>query len=143
MTDSPPSPATTTVAVAFGSDSIEVLNSECICVSLDTEALRQALESEIGQPGLFDLLQQRCPHLFAERPVFMSHAHLARMAELVRAVESVVAKPAYREHVLSRSSAIACHDPGGARGVFFDYDFHVTEGGFGLIEINTNAGVTP
>jgi hypothetical protein len=24
--------------------------------------------------------------------------------------------------------------------VFFGYDFHVTEGGFGLIEINTNAG---
>ena len=58
-------PSTTTVtAAAFGSQSIEVLNSECFCVSLDTEALRQALGSEIGQPGLFDLMQQRCPHLF-------------------------------------------------------------------------------
>ncbi|MEO7853025.1 MAG: hypothetical protein ABIR94_12340, partial [Rubrivivax sp.] len=109
-------------------------------MSLDTEALRQELESEIGQPGLFDLLQQRCPHLFAGRPVFVSHAHIARMAGLVRAVESVVAMPAYREYVLGRSSAIARHDPGGAKGVFFGYDFHVTEGGFGLIEINTNAG---
>jgi hypothetical protein len=132
--------STTTVAAAFGSQSIEVLNSECFCVSLDTEALRQAVESEIGQPGLFDLLQQRCPHLFAERPVFLSHAHIARMAELVRAVESVVAMPAYREEVLRHSPAIARHDPGGAKGVFFGYDFHVTEGGFGLIEINTNAG---
>ncbi len=35
-------------------DSIERLNSECFCISLDTAALRQVLESEIGQPGLFD-----------------------------------------------------------------------------------------
>ena len=141
MTDpSLPLSTTSAAAAAFGYQSIEVLNSECFCVSLDTEALRQALESEIGQPGLFDLLLQRCPHLFAERPVFLSHAHIARMADLVRAVESVVAMPAYREHVLGRSSAIARHDPGGAKGVFFGYDFHVTESGFGLIEINTNAG---
>ena len=119
---------------------MEVLNSECFCISLDTAALRQALESEIGQPGLFDLMQQRCPHLFSARPVFLSHAHIARMAELVRAIESVVALPAYREDVLGRSPPIARHDPGGAKGVFFGYDFHVTEGSFGLIEINTNAG---
>ena len=62
------------------------------------------------------------------------------MAQVVRAVESVVALPAYRAEVLSRAPAIARHDPGGARGVFFGYDFHVTESGFGLIEINTNAG---
>ena len=36
--------------------------------------------------------------------------------------------------------AIARHDPGGAKGVFFGYDFHVAGGGFGLIEINTNTG---
>jgi hypothetical protein len=120
--------------------SIEVLNSECFCISLDTESLRDALNSELGQPGLFDLMQQRCPHLFSARPVFLSHAHIARMAELVRAIESVVSLPAYREQVLAGAPAIARHDPGGAKGVFFGYDFHVTEGGFGLIEINTNAG---
>ena len=114
--------------------------SECFCIGLDTESLRNALDSEIGQPGLFDLMQQRCPHLFSARPVFLSHAHIARMAELVRAIESVVAMPAYREDVLGRSPPIARHDPGGARGVFFGYDFHVAEGSFGLIEINTNAG---
>ncbi|MEO7941149.1 MAG: hypothetical protein ABIR55_21200, partial [Burkholderiaceae bacterium] len=120
--------------------SMEVLNSECFCISLDTSALRQALESEIGEPGLFDLIQQRCPYLFATRPVFLSREHMARMAQLVRAIESVVALPAYRDEVLATAPAIARHDPGGAKGVFFGYDFHVTEGGFGLIEINTNAG---
>ncbi|MGO4894355.1 hypothetical protein [Flavobacterium sp. W21_SRS_FM6] len=123
-----------------GPDSIELLNSECFCLSLDTKALRQALESEIGQPGLFDLIQQRCPYLFATRPVFVSHANMARMEKVVHAIESVVALPAYREEILGDSQHIARHDPGGAKGVFFGYDFHVTEGSFGLIEINTNAG---
>jgi len=125
---------------SLGPDSMEVLNGECFCISLDTAALRQALESEIGQPGLFELIQQRCPYLFAARPVFLSHAHMTRMARVVQAVESVVALPAYRDEVLATAPAIARHDPGGAKGVFFGYDFHVTEGGFGLIEINTNAG---
>lgn len=121
-------------------DLIELLNSECFCISLDTKVLKQALESEIGQPGLFDLIQQRCPYLFATRPVFVSHANMARMEQVVHAIEFVVALPAYREEILGDSPHIARHDPGGAKGVFFGYDFHVTEGGFGLIEINTNAG---
>ena len=121
-------------------EAIEALNSECFCVSLDADALRHALESEIGQPGLFDLLRERCPYVFAARPVFVSQAHTARMRQVVEAIESVVALPAYREVVLAQSPEIARHNPGGARGVFFGYDFHVSEGGFGLIEINTNAG---
>lgn len=127
-------------AVCAAPGSVDALNSGCFCVSLDRDALRHALESAIGQRGLFDLVQQRCPYLFAALPVFVSGTHLARMRTLVQTIESVVALPAYREHVLARSPASARHDPGGARGVFMGYDFHVTEGGFGLIEINTNAG---
>ena len=119
---------------------IETLNNECFCISLDTDALRKALESEIGQPGLFNMVRERCPYLFAARPVFVSQTHMVRMAQVVRAMEAVVSMPAYREKVLAQSPAIARHDPGGAKGVFFGYDFHVTEGGFGLIEVNTNAG---
>jgi hypothetical protein len=62
------------------------------------------------------------------------------MSQVVQAIESVVALPAYREQVLAAAPSIARHDPGGAKGVFFGYDFHVAESGFGLIEINTNAG---
>lgn len=139
MTDKMPglSIAATT---SSGPDSIEILNSECFCISLDTKALKHALESEIGQPGLFDLIQQRCPYLFATRPVFVSQANMARMEQVIHAIESVVALPAYREEILGDSAHIANHNPGGAKGVFFGYDFHVTGGGFGLIEINTNAG---
>ena len=127
-------------SLSTGANSIEILNSECFCISLDTKALKQALATEIGQPGLFDLIQQRCPYLFATRPVFVSKANMARMEQVIHAIESVVALPAYRDKVLGESPHIASHNPGGAMSVFFGYDFHVTEDGFGLIEINTNAG---
>ncbi|WP_426148822.1 hypothetical protein [Polaromonas sp. DSR2-3-2] len=133
-------PATPLAIASRHGVSIQALNSECFCISLDTEALRRALQAKMGPPDLFDLVGERCPYLFAARPVFVLKSHMARMAALVQAIESVVALPAYREAVLARSPAIARHDPGGALGVFFGYDFHVTEGGFGLIEINTNAG---
>jgi len=119
---------------------VEALNSECFCISLDDAALRQALEQELGQPGLADLVAQRCPYLFSARPVFVSAAHLQRMAEVVRAVEAVVALPAYREEVLAGAPEIARHPPGGAQSVFFGYDFHLAGDTLGLIEINTNAG---
>ncbi|HEX5843200.1 MAG TPA: hypothetical protein VFY62_12010 [Pseudomonas sp.] len=128
------------VSAALAEVSIEALNSRCFCISLDQAALRDALESSLGQPGLFELVRERCPYLFAAHPVFVAKAQLDRMAELIRAIESVVALPAYRELVLERSPAIARHDPHGPKGVFFGYDLHITEDGFGLIEINSNAG---
>ncbi len=119
---------------------IESLNSDCFCITLDPTSLRRALQSQLQQPDLFELIEARCPHLFAANPVFITPTHLERMAEIVHTVTSVVALPAYRERVLASAPDIARHDPGGAVGVFFGYDFHVTEGGLGLIEINTNAG---
>lgn len=124
----------------FEGHAIETLNRECFCVSLDPDALELALKSELGQPDVFSLVRERCPHVFAARPVFVSRATKERMADVVRAVESVVALPAYVDAVLSTAPAIARRDPGGAKGVFFGYDFHVADAGVGLIEINTNAG---
>ncbi len=116
------------------------LNSECFCITLDPGALRRALQTQLPNPDVFALIEARCPHLFAASPVFITEVHRQRMAEIVRTVTSVVALPAYREAVLALATDIARHDPGGAGGVFLGYDFHVTEGGLGLIEINTNAG---
>jgi len=118
----------------------EELNSVCRCVSLDSQALRRALESELGRPGLFDLVKKRCPNLFAAQPVFISCDHIERMKQVIDAVESVVALPAFRVAILSDAPAIVRHDPRGAKGVLFGYDFHVHGNEFGLIEINTNAG---
>jgi hypothetical protein len=118
----------------------ERLNNKCFCVSLDQAALRDALASELGSPELLALVEERCPYLFSARPVFISDSQTRRMADVVHAVESVVMLPAYQKLVLEGAPAIARHDPRGARGVFFGYDFHLRGDAIGLIEINTNAG---
>ena len=98
------------------------------------------MTSALGSHAIAELVEERCPYLFSARPVFISDEQTERMASVVRAVESVVALPAYRERVLADALPIARHDPGGAKGVFFGYDFHVRDNDIGLIEINTNAG---
>jgi hypothetical protein len=117
----------------------EALNQTCFCFRLDDGALARALETQLGSPGLYDLTRQRCPHVFAAQPVFVAPRHLQRMAQVVRAVEAVVAMPAYRERVSESAAPIAHLDPGAA-GVLFGYDFHLDGDRLGLIEINTNAG---
>ena len=127
--------------LAGGADAAaEALNQDCFCMPMDPQALARALDSELGQPGLHALVRERCPFVFAAQPVFVAPAHARRMAEVVRAVESVVALPAYREQVLAAAPAIARAGVPGPRGVFFGYDFHLAKGQLGLIEINTNAG---
>jgi hypothetical protein len=134
-------PDTTAVTATALSDSpIEQLNRDCFCFSLDQGALARALDAELGQPGLSAMVRERCPSAFAAQPVFVAAPQMRRMAQVVRAIESVVALPAYREQVLADAPAIARVGMGGAQGVFFGYDFHLDQGRLGLIEINTNAG---
>ncbi len=118
----------------------ERLNRDCFCLSLDPAALAAALDAELGSPSLSQLVRERCPYLFAAQPVFVARPPLERMANVVRAIEAVVALPAYREQVLADAPAIAHIGAGGAQGVFFGYDFHLDRDRLGLIEINTNAG---
>jgi hypothetical protein len=46
---------------------IETLNRDCFCVSLDPDALRRAIEADPAAHGLHQLIEERCPHLFAAR----------------------------------------------------------------------------
>lgn len=120
-------------------------NRECFCISLDEQALARSMAQGIDNPELFELVRGRLPLLFSARPVVLPRAQLERMVQLIQALESVAALPAYREEVLARSDPIARH-PTPAKSVFMGYDFHVHEQGegqdpgFGLIEVNTNAG---
>lgn len=118
----------------------ERLNAGCFCVSLDRDALRHALEGQLGSVALASLVEERCPFLFSAMPVFVSESQHRQMEALVKALEFVIDMTSYRERVLASAAPIARHDPGGARGVFFGYDFHLVGGAIGLIEINTNAG---
>ncbi len=84
-----------------------------------------------------DLLAER-PHLFSSATAPVTAGDLARMRELIAAVERVVALPAWREFTKVGAGETA-RNPA-ATGVFMGYDFHLTKAGPQLIEINTNAG---
>jgi len=115
------------------------LNRHCTCRSLDEARLRHQLEREPALHGLAGEIRNSRPHLFSPTAVFLAPADLAAMAAIVRAVETVVALPAWRTEVLARSPAIAAFDPG-PRGAFLGFDFHLCADGPKLIEINTNPG---
>lgn len=95
------------------------LNTHCLCPQ---------------QPSLTDTGLQ-----IAAVPVFVSSADYERMSRLIQIIEAVVHTPAWQQKVLSAAPAVARHNPGNA-GVLYGYDFHLSEAGPQLIEINTNAG---
>ena len=103
----------------------------------DRQVLKAALEE--GAPLDFESLSISHPSLFSPAELHIAPATLQAMADLVAAIESVIALPAYQQRVLAWAPASA-QKPLAARSVFFGYDFHLAESGPQLIEINTNAG---
>lgn len=125
--------------LAGAAEVARALNRGCDCRSLDPVRLRQQLEAEPALLGLAAEIGRSRPHLFSATAVFMAPETLEAMADIVTAVEAVVALPAYQAEALSRAPAIARLDPG-PQGVFMGFDFHLCDTGPQLIEINTNAG---
>lgn len=111
------------------------LNNDCFCTTLNREQLDRILRADdINQ----DVLATH-PQLFSNTTVFISPAQLQQMRDIIHAVARVVSLPAYAQDVLARAPAIARYNPG-TSGVFMGYDFHLSEQGPQIIEINTNAG---
>jgi glutathione synthase/RimK-type ligase-like ATP-grasp enzyme len=99
------------------------LNGECFdWASMDNEALQRAIHAQGDDWS--GLVKERCPHVFAAAPVFISELQLQQMHAVIAAVEEVAGAPEAKS----------------ALGVFYGYDFHLNEQGVHLIEINTNAG---
>jgi hypothetical protein len=118
---------------------VEQLNSQCRCVSLNLEALRAELWQQQGDINLYRMIIEERPHLFAESAVFVTDTCIQRQRDIIAAVESVIALPAYQERVLAYAPDAAKFITK-AHSVFFGYDFHLSTEGPQLIEINSNAG---
>src|SRR5512135_2535613 len=114
------------------------LNRDCLCVTVDHDTLKRDLDAD-SDADLYDVILATRPHLFSNTAVFVTPQQVERMYAIIRAVETVVALPAYRESALAAAPEIARFDPG-PRGVFMGYDFDLGPAGPQLIEINTNAG---
>jgi len=108
----------------------EALNGDCHSALLDHAALQRALQTQGGV--WHGLVMERCQHLFADVPVFISAAQMQQMRAVIDAVERVVSLPGWHDG--------ACEPDSTAKGVFFGYDFHLNSDGARLIEINSNAG---
>lgn len=115
------------------------LNKTCQCYTQDHTLFRQALWQQGEQGPLTQVMLDARPHLLAETVVFVSEEDAQAMASVVRAMEALVALPAWREATLAVVSDTA-YKASPNRGVFLGYDFHLTADGPRLIEINTNAG---
>lgn len=127
-----------TTVITCNSDcnsSAEHLNRDCLCLTLNRDQLLKILHEDTLNR---DILAHH-PQLFSNTTVFISSAQLQQMRDIIQAVTHLVKLPAYQQQVLARSPSISAHNPGTA-GVFMGYDFHLTEQGAKLIEINTNAG---
>lgn len=79
------------------------------------------------------------PHLLSELAVPVSPAHLDVMARVARLFDRLTTLPAWQARMLAQAPEIAHFAPRAA-GVFLGYDFHLSDDGPKLIEINTNAG---
>jgi len=87
----------------------------------------------------FDRLRVQQPQFFSAPAIAIDAAAMQAMADIITAIESVIAMPAYQAHALAQAPEIA-RLPTKAHSVFMGYDFHLTDTGPKLIEINTNAG---
>ncbi len=86
-----------------------------------------------------DQLRIQQPQFFSAAALTIPAATRQAMADLIAAIESVIALPAYQAQVLAQAPEIA-RLAVKSHGVFMGYDFHLTDSGPRLIEINTNAG---
>lgn len=112
------------------------LNRLCLCTRSDHDRLTDLLQ----RGGLADAGAVLAPRrLFAEFPVFLSDAEVEQIRAAVAAIQRVVDAPAFVDHALGQAPPIALVDQG-TRGVVYGYDFHLTDVGPKLIEVNTNAG---
>ncbi|MFQ5666906.1 MAG: hypothetical protein ACE5I7_10805 [Candidatus Binatia bacterium] len=81
----------------------------------------------------------RSPIPYAQTLLALEVSQLTVLARAVRLLFHTAHSRPYQERVDPGAGATALHDPG-SFGVFMGYDFHLTEDGPRLIEINTNAG---
>lgn len=117
----------------------QILNKGCACQTLDTELLKSQLEKDPLLKGLFEDIIKTRPNLFSATSVFLSLEEFKAMAELISTIEAIIQNSNFQKIVFARSPVIA-QKSFGPKGVFMGYDFHMSDEGPKLIEINTNAG---
>lgn len=124
--------------MSLHSNLLEV-NRDCDCFPITREKVDQAVLSLTDHTEMRGLLSAR-EHYFASTSVFIAPEMVETMEQQITAIEQFIKRPAYQNEIFQRSALAAFAPTKFTRGVFMGYDFHITEDGPRLIEINSNAG---
>ena len=111
------------------------INRKCICQTLDKSNLEKELSKNIGNEFIFE----KFLNMFSQTVVYISDFTLKEIEDLISKIEAAIQSKSYKDEVLKEAPDVALKNFG-TKGVFMGYDFHLTESGPMLIEINTNAG---
>ena len=90
-----PAPATDKVATP---DLAAQLNRDCLCRTLDTPRLAQALGLAPDAAAFAQPPWDQRPHAFSATPVFVSATQARAMTSIIHAIESVVRLPGTRSN---------------------------------------------
>ena len=122
-----------------GKAEIAALNQSCACLPLKRRDIDQAILRDNLVPQLKPELESR-PHLFAGTSVFLSEEDVSSMLRQIEALDAATSTDTFcakRFASLPFDMRAAQAD---TKSLMMGYDFHITEEGPRLIEINTNAG---
>lgn len=115
------------------------LNRDCSCYPIDREDVVRSVLSLTDAPEMKNLIADRA-HYFASTPVFIAQPTTDEMTRQIKAIEAQIKTPDFQTQVFDRSALAAFAPTKSTQGAFMGYDFHITEDGPKLIEINSNAG---
>ena len=119
--------------------SAEELNLQCQYTVQCHQVLRELLSQQGDDGSIYGMIINERPNLLAKSRVFVSEHCLQKQRDIITAIETVIAMPAYQQRVLAYAPEVVHYQPK-AQGVFFGYDFHLEGEEPKLIEINSNAG---
>ncbi len=115
------------------------LNKDCACSTLDKSLLEKEFSRHPEMKEFYQDLQLTRPHLFSNTSVFMSQKDFENLGQFSKVLEKTIQHPNFQAEVLKYAPPIA-KKVSPLRGVFMGLDFHLSDDGPRLIEINTNAG---
>mgnify|MGYP000247625370 CR=1 FL=1 len=110
----------------------KIWNRECHCIGLEVDELRKSLQQQSINSPLHD-------NLYADYPVFIGEEDVKRMQAVIGAIENLAKESAYQSW-MAQHVPLKLPEHERTHGVFSSYDFHLTDHGPKLIEVNTNAG---
>ena len=114
---------------------LETINTDCECLPLARSDINRKLETGTLPMQAEELLRSR-ETIFARTPVFVSAADHKAMLGTISAIEDLTKLEDYRVAIAARTP----FTDDKTHGLIMGYDFHLTDDGPKLIEVNTNAG---